>query len=147
MNLESQWCLRDKGTLNTRICVIVALRVNVQVFKRLSLKDRIKEWAESGETYTCRFGLEMLMIHYLDENFKSSYLEIPASVCSDEYYVKMMIAWFFATALAKRWHAAIKYLETERLDLWTHNKTIQKACESFRITSKQKEYLKAMKRK
>ena len=88
----------------------------------------------------------MLMSHFLNEDFKEEYLEIPALVSSSEYYVKMMVAWFFATALAKQWDATIPYLETNRLEPWTHNKTIQKARESYRITSEQKEYLKGLKR-
>ena len=89
----------------------------------------------------------MLMRHFLDGDFKPEYLEIPAAVRSDEYYVNMMTAWFFATALAKQWDASILYLEQNRLDTWVHNKTIQKARESFRITPEQKEYLKTLKRR
>ena len=88
----------------------------------------------------------MLMSYFLDDNFKPEYLDIPASVHSEEYYVQMMVAWFFATALAKQWDAAILYIENGVLDTWVHNKTIQKARESFRITPKQKEYLKTLKR-
>ena len=95
--------------------------------------------------YTCRFGIETLMSHYLDKDFKAEYLEIPASVRSEEYYVKMMVAWFFATALAKQWDQAIPYIEQHRLAPWTHNKTIQKAIESYRITPEQKEYLRTLK--
>ena len=107
--------------------------------------EKIKEWSKSEEEYTCRFGLEMLMSHFLDDDFKPEYLEIPLSVNNDQYYVKMMIAWFFATALAKEWDMSIKHIEDQRLDTWTHNKTIQKARESKRITPKQKEYLKSLK--
>lgn len=85
------------------------------------------------------------MSHYLDKDFKAEYLDIPASAESDEYYVKMMVAWFFATALAKQWESAIPYIEQKRLAPWTHNKTIQKACESNRITSEQKAYLRKLK--
>lgn len=109
--------------------------------------DIIKKWSASEHAYTCRFGMEMLMTHFLDEDFKAEYLEIPAQVHSDEYYVNMMIAWFFATALAKQWDATIPYIADNRLDVWTHNKTIQKARESYRITAEQKEYLKGLKRK
>ena len=87
----------------------------------------------------------MLMSHYLDAEFKAEYLEIPASVKSDEYYVNMMIAWYFATALAKQYDAALPYIENARLDKWTHNKAIQKAVESYRITAEQKAYLKTLK--
>ena len=109
------------------------------------LIDKIREWIASGHPYTCRFGMEMLMTHFLDEDFRVEYLEIPAAVHSEEYYVNMMIAWFYATALAKQWDAAVCYIEKKCLDSWTHNKTIQKARESYRITREQKEYLKALK--
>ena len=109
------------------------------------LIDKIREWTASDHPYTCRFGMEMLMTHFLDEDFRVEYLEIPATVHSEEYYVTMMIAWFYATALAKQWDATIGYMEDQRLDTWTHNKTIQKARESYRITPEQKEYLKTLK--
>ena len=85
------------------------------------------------------------MSHYLDKDFKAEYLEIPASVRSEEYYVKMMVGWFFTTALAKQWDATIPYIKQRRLALWTHNKTILKAIESYRITPEQKEYLRTLK--
>lgn len=118
-----------------------------KVFKKnkAALMEKIKEWVSSEKTYTCRFGLEMLMSWFLDDDFKPEYLEIPAAVHSSEYYVNMMIAWFFATALAKQWDDSIKYIENHRLDTWVHNKTIQKARESYRITAEQKEYLKTLK--
>ena len=106
---------------------------------------KIKTWSKSSHVYTCRYGIETLMSHYLDKDFKAEYLEIPASVRSEEYYVKMMVAWFFATALAKQWDATIPYIEQNRLAPWTHNKTIQKAIESYRITPEQKEYLRTLK--
>ena len=109
------------------------------------LIDKIREWIASGHPYTCRFGMEMLMTHFLDEDFRVEYLEIPAAVHSEEYYVNMMIAWFYATALAKQWDVAVGYIEKKCLDPWTHNKTIQKARESYRITREQKEYLKTLK--
>lgn len=109
------------------------------------LIDKIREWTTSGPPYTCRFGMEMLMTHFLDEDFRVEYLEIPAAVHSEEYYVNMMIAWFYATALAKQWDVAVGYIEKKCLDPWTHNKTIQKARESYRITREQKEYLKTLK--
>lgn len=107
---------------------------------------RIKEWIASDETYTCRFGMCMLMRYYLDEDFKEEYLKLPAAVHSEEYYVNMMAAWYYATALAKQWEATIPYIEQNRLDTWVHNKTIQKARESYRITDEQKDYLKTLKR-
>ena len=119
-----------------------------KVFKkhRSKLIEKIMEWTKSDKVYTCRFGIKMLMAHFLDEDFKPEYLKIPEAVKSDEYYVKMMVAWYFATALAKQWDATIPYIEENKLDIWTHNKTIQKARESYRITADQKEYLKTLRR-
>lgn len=111
-----------------------------------ALMSKIREWTASPRTYECRFGLRMLMDNFLDKNFRAEYLEIPAAVKSDEYYVNMMIAWFYATALAKRWDETVVYLERGVLDRWIHNKTIQKACESYRINEGQKAYLKRLKR-
>lgn len=124
---------------NWAVCDIMSPKV----FKKHKgqLLEKIREWAASRKTYTIRFGIEMLMSHYLDEDFSPEYLEIPAALRSEEYYVNMMIAWFFATALAKQWDAAIPYLEQRRLDEWVHKKTIQKARESNRITDAQKMYL------
>ena len=129
---------------NWAVCDILSPKI----FKehKTSLLEKIKEWSASDKTYTCRFGLEMLMSYFLDNDFKPDYLEITTSVHSEEYYVRMMIAWFFATALAKQWDVTIKYIEDYRLDVWSHNKAIQKARESRRITPKQKEYLKSLKR-
>ena len=119
-----------------------------KVFKkhRPQLIQKIMEWTKSDKVYTCRFGIKMLMAHFLGEDFKPEYLKIPEAVKSDEYYVKMMVAWYFATALAKQWDATIPYIEENKLDKWTHNKTIQKARESYRITADQKEYLKTLRR-
>lgn len=105
----------------------------------------IKKWIVSKETYTIRFAIGMLMQHYLDEDFKTEYLDMVAAVKSEEYYVNMEIAWYMATALAKQWDATIPYIETKKMDKWVHNKTIQKARESFRITAEQKEYLNGLK--
>ncbi len=105
---------------------------------------KIKEWAKSPETYTCRFGIDMLMTHFLDEDFKPEYLKIPARIKSDEYYVNMMLAWFFATALAKQWDETVPYIENSVLPKWVHNKTITKSVESYRITEEQKTYLKQL---
>ncbi|MDO4459987.1 MAG: DNA alkylation repair protein [Clostridia bacterium] len=110
------------------------------------LIEQIKIWADSENVYTCRFGIEMLMAHFLNEDFRPEYLEIPAKIHSEEYYINMMTAWYFATALAKQWDAAFPYIKENRLDTWVHNKTIQKARESYRITAEQKEILKALKR-
>ena len=112
---------------------------------KAELLEKIRLWISSEHTYTCRFGIGMLMRWFLDEDFQPGYLELPAAVRSEEYYVNMMTAWLFATALAKQWDSAIPYLEQNRLDPWTHNKTIQKARESYRITTEQKEYLKRLK--
>ena len=113
----------------------------------IELIQKVKEWSKSTKVYTCRFGIKILMNCFLDENFKNEYLEIPMHIHTDEYYIKMMIAWFYATALAKQWEDTIPYLKENKLDAWIHNKTIQKARESYRITDKQKEYLKTLKRK
>ena len=122
--------------------------ISPKIFKnhKKELIEKIKEWSQSDKTYTCRFGVEMLMTHFLDEDFKKEYLEMVANIHSEEYYVKMVIAWFFATALAKQWDYAVIYLENNRLDVWVHNKTIQKARESLRISLEKKEYLKKLKR-
>lgn len=114
--------------------------------KKDKLIDRIRVWISSGGTYTVRFGIGMLMCHYLDDEFKPEYLELAASVESEEYYVNMMTAWYIATALAKQYDHAVKYLENDKLSAWVHNKTIQKARESFRITPEQKDYLKSLKK-
>ena len=110
------------------------------------LIGKIIEWSESNLVYTSRFGMGMLMTHFLDDDFRQEYLDIPARVKLDDYYAKMMVAWFFATALAKQWDAAIPYIENNALEPWIHNKTIQKARESNRITPQQKDYLKTLKR-
>lgn len=99
-----------------------------------SLLSYIRRWIASNEPYTVRFGVGMLMVHFLDEDFDVSLLELPAGVYSEEYYVRMMIAWFFATALAKQYDSALPYISGYRLDKWIHNKTIQKAVESYRVT-------------
>ncbi len=119
-----------------------------KVFKKHldELVDEIQGWIESTQTYTIRFGIEMLMNFYLDEKFSAKYLDMVAGVKSEEYYVNMMIAWYFATALAKQYDATIKIIEAGVLDKWTHNKTIQKAIESYRITPEQKEYLRGLKK-
>lgn len=110
------------------------------------LIGEIENWIKSTETYTIRFGIEMLMSHYLDDDFRPKYLLLPLNVKSDEYYVNMMIAWYYATSLSKKWDDTIKIIEENKLDKWVHNKTIQKACESYRITNDQKEYLRTLKK-
>ncbi len=118
------------------------------VFKKhkTELFSEIEEWSGSRHTYTCRFGIGMLMRYFLDEDFSPEQFKIPLSIHSEEYYVNMMLAWYFATALAKQWEHTVVLLEKDALDKWVHNKTIQKARESFRITGAQKEYLKGLKR-
>ena len=118
------------------------------VFKkhRKELLESIRRWLHSGETYTVRFGLGMLMTHFLDEDFEPEYLDWAAAVRSEEYYVNMMLAWYFATALAKQYEAALPYIEQRRLDRWTHNKAIQKARESYRVSEEQKAHLKTLRR-
>ena len=112
---------------------------------KAALLERIRLWLQSSHTYTVRFGMGMLMRYFLEENFREEYLALVASVRSEEYYVRMMQAWYFATALAKQYEAAVTYLEQRRLGAWVHNKTIQKARESYRISDEQKEYLKSLK--
>lgn len=104
--------------------------------------EEAKRWISSGETYVIRYGIDVLMRLFLDEDFSPEYLEMAAAVQSQEYYVNMMIAWYFATALAKQWDATVSYIEQHKLSDWVHKKTIQKAVESYRITPEQKEYLK-----
>lgn len=118
-----------------------------KVFKKHkdALLPYIEKWLTSSDVYTVRFAVGMLMKHFLDEDFKSDYLELAAGVRSEEYYINMEIAWYMATALAKQWTASIPYIENKRLDKWVHNKTIQKATESYRISNEQKEYLKQLK--
>lgn len=112
-----------------------------------ALKEKIPSWLASDMPYTQRFGMHMLMHHFLGERFDPALLELPAGLRSDEYYVNMMRAWVFAEALAQQWNAAIGYIEGQRLDKWTHNKAIQKAVESYRIPDERKAYLKTLRRK
>ena len=122
-------------------------QMSPKVFKkyRKELLNCIRVWIQSDKTYTVRFAIGMLMEHFLEEDFNAEYPEMVAAVRSDEYYVNMMTAWYFATALAKQYEAVVPYIEKQRLDTWTHNKTIQKSIESYRITPEQKEYLKSLK--
>lgn len=142
-------CIREVETFlpyvdNWAVCDTMSPKVLKK--HKTQLLGKIREWAKSEDVYTCRFGLEMLMTHFLDEDYNPEYLKIAASVRSEEYYINMMIAWFFATALAKQWDTTIPYITENKLDKWVHNKTIQKARESYRITVEQKEYLKNLKR-
>lgn len=106
----------------------------------------INKWIKSSDTYTVRFAVGLLMRFYLGEKFQNKYSDMVVKIKSDEYYINMMRAWYFATALAKNWDDVICVLENSKLDLWTHNKTIQKSIESFRITPQQKQYLKKLKK-
>ena len=127
---------------NWAVCDIMSPKIFRK--HKAELLEKIRAWTNAGETYTIRFGIEMLMSHFLDDDFMPEYIEIPAAVHSEEYYVNMMIAWFFATALAKQWDAAIPYLAQRKLNEWVHKKTVQKARESYRITDAQKAYLKTL---
>lgn len=111
-----------------------------------ALLPYIRQWLGSDRTYTVRFAVKMLMTHFLDDDFDPAYPEAVANIRSQEYYVNMMRAWYFATALAKQYDATLPYLTQQRLDSWTHNKTIQKAVESYRIPDAVKPCLKSLKR-
>ena len=105
----------------------------------------IKKWIASEHVYTARFGLRMLMNEFLGDDFREEYLRIAADKKGDDYYLKMMIAWCFATALAKKYDETVVYFENRELDLWIHRKAVQKASESFRVTAEHKKYLKTLK--
>ena len=124
-------------------------QMSPKVFKKHKklLLEYVDKWIRSDHTYVKRFAIGMLMEHFLDEDFKTSYLTKVSKIRSEEYYVNMMIAWYFATALAKQYEDTLPFIEKQKLDKWTHNKSIQKAVESYRITPEQKEYLKTLKRK
>ena len=121
--------------------------ISPKIFRKNTsqLLEKVRVWIRSEHTYTCRFAMKMLMTWYLDEEFSLEYPEMVAGVDSEEYYVNMMRAWYFATALAKQYESVVPFIENKRLDDWTHNKTIQKSVESFRITPQQKAYLKTSK--
>ena len=122
-------------------------QLSPKAFKKVpeKLLPYIGEWIKSDRVYTVRFAIGMLMQHFLDERFDTKYSDMVAEVKSGEYYINMMIAWYFSTALAKQYDLVLKYLEEKRLDDWTHNKAIQKSVESYRITDEQKDYLKTLK--
>ncbi|MBE5854401.1 MAG: DNA alkylation repair protein [Lachnospiraceae bacterium] len=125
------WPLSDQATP-------VAFKKNHE-----KLLPYIKKWIASDHVYTARFGMRMLMSEFLDGDFKEEYLEWVANKTGEDYYLKMMVAWYFATALAKQYDATVKYIEEHRLEDWIHKKAIQKAVESFRVTPEHKEYLKS----
>ena len=114
------------------------------VFKKNKdeLVKKIYEWLDSDKTYTVRFGIGMLMKHYLEEDFKPEYLERVSLIRSDEYYIQMMIAWYFATALSFRYDDALPYIRDDKLDPDVKKKTVRKAIESYRISKEQKDYLR-----
>ncbi|MDE7199999.1 MAG: DNA alkylation repair protein [Lachnospiraceae bacterium] len=122
-------------------------QMSPKVFKRhrQELLPYIKEWITSDQTYVVRFAVGMLMEHFLDEDFDLAYPEMVSKIRSEEYYINMMVAWYFATALAKQYGAVLPFIEEERLAPWTHNKAIQKSVESNRITAEQKAYLRGLK--
>ncbi len=122
-------------------------QLSPKIFKkhRKELVKKIEEWLRSDRTYTVRFAVGMLMEHFLDEDFDIRYPEMVAKIRSEEYYINMMTAWYFATALAKQYDIILPFIEDHKLDDWTHNKAIQKSIESYRITPEQKEYLKGLK--
>ena len=127
---------------NWATCDLLTVRV---VKKHLdTFTEEVERWLASDHTYTIRFGIGMLMRYYLEEHFSLEYPEKVVKIRSEEYYVNMMRAWYFATALAKQYEAIFPFLEEKRLDAWTHNKTIQKAIESYRITQEQKAYLRTL---
>ena len=147
--------LKDYGRCLEEVCRFLPYIDNWATCDQLSPKvfarhrgeliEEIRKWIRSGQTYTVRFGIGMLMQHFLDDGFDTVYPEMTVSIRSDEYYVNMMIAWYFATALAKQYEAVLPFLEEKRLAPWTHNKAIQKALESYRIKPEQKAYLRSLK--
>lgn len=125
-------------------CWPVSDQATPKSFKKnhAKLLPYIRNWIASDHVYTARFGIRMLMNEFLDDDFKDEYLELVASKEGDDYYLKMMVAWYFATALAKKYDESVKYIEGRKLDDWIHKKAIQKAVESFRVTDEHKEHLK-----
>ena len=127
---------------NWATCDLLALHM-IKKHRDIFIRE-VYRWMESDKPYIIRFGISMLMRHYLDVGFKPEYPEKVAAICSEEYYVNMMRAWYFATALAKQYEKILPFLEEQRMDIWTHNKTIQKSIESYRITQEQKDHLRIL---
>ena len=127
-------------------CWPVSDQASPRSFKKnhSKLLPYIRKWIASEHVYTARFGIRMLMNEFLEEDFREEYLDLVASKKGDDYYLKMMGAWFFATALAKRYEESVRYFEDKKLDEWVHRKAIQKAVESYRVTDEHKEYLKSL---
>ncbi|MBE5859132.1 MAG: DNA alkylation repair protein [Butyrivibrio sp.] len=125
-------------------CWPVSDQATPKTFKKnhAKLLPYIRNWIASDHVYTARFGIRMLMNEFLDDDFKDEYLELVASKEGDDYYLKMMVAWYFATALAKKYDESVKYIEERKLSDWIHKKAIQKAVESYRVTDEHKEHLK-----
>lgn len=143
-------CIKEVERFLTYVdCWPVSDQATPSVFKRNhdKLLPFIMNWIKSKHVYTQRFGIRMLMNEYLGNDFNKDYLEIVSNVKGEDCYLKMMVAWYFATALAKQYDETIKYIENKKLDEWTHNKAIQKALESYRVSNEHKEYLKGLKRK
>lgn len=130
---------------NWGTCDLISPKVFAKIENKTKLLKEIERWIASDEVYTIRYAVNMLMKHFLDEDFDEKYLQMVADIDNEDYYVKMVVAWYFATALAKQYDAAVTFLENKCLDVWTHNKTISKARESYRITDDKKEYLKGLK--
>lgn len=124
-----------------------SLRPKALLADRERLILQIETYLNSEHAYTVRFGIELLMLYFLEEHFSPSYLARVAAVQSEEYYINMMIAWYFATALALQWDSVLPYVQEHRLPAWVHRKTIQKALESYRITPEQKQLLRALRDK
>ena len=147
--------MRNFDDCITAVCIFLPFvdnwatcdQLSPKIFKKqkTQLLRHIRRWLDSGRTYTIRFAIGMLMAHYLDEDFETEYPQMVAAVQSDEYYVKMMVAWYFATALAKQYNVVLPYIEVQKLDPWIHNKAIQKALESYRIPDEHKTHLRELK--
>ena len=131
---------------NWAVCDTISPKVFKK--KREKILTKILSWIKSDYTYICRFGIGMIMQLYLeDEYFKTSYLDIVAKIRIEDYYINMMRAWLFQVSLVKKWEITIKYIENNSLDIFTHNKTISKSCDSYRIDKTKKEYLKSLRRR
>ena len=129
-------------------CWPVSDQSSPKVFKKNhdKLIPLIKNWIASEHVYTARFGIRILMNEFLDDDFKEEYFTLVINKRGEDYYLKMMVAWYFATALAKKYDFAVKVIEENKLDRWCHNKAIQKALESYRVSDSHKEYLRSLKR-
>lgn len=146
--------MKDYSRCMEELCVFLPFvnnwatcdQMSPKVFKkhRQELLVQIRTWLAANDTYIVRFAIGMLMEHFLDEDFDICYPEMVAAIRTDEYYINMMTAWYFATALAKQYKAVLPFMEERRLDAWTHNKAIQKSVESNRIPPEHKKYLRSL---